>query len=277
MGLKGGGPVKLISSQQLADSENFRDLAHMEESDFEGALSFALKMIVDSSHGAKRVDISDFLEIEGSMQEAFFAFHGEHELLRKFLIMFKETGIDEMLQKRGWLAVCHYMSFEPLKMRTLFVRIPGVPPTTVNFLISILRSALVCVGMPTPTAGIDDIDTKIKLWSTVIFKGLLARMYPVQNLLDTWDQSCTIVGDHFTMRLAAHTGLVNPDFALKHFSRCGPEDKTIAVLTFTGALRGGFFWKRSPQTNMNSMSSKKMDLPSFFWRKGPTSKSPFIS
>ena len=95
--------MKLISSQQLADSENFRDLAHMEESDFEGALSFALKMIVDSSHGAKRVDISDFLEIEGSMQEAFFAFHGEHELLRKFLIMFKETGIDEMLQKCGCL------------------------------------------------------------------------------------------------------------------------------------------------------------------------------
>jgi len=42
------------------------------------------------------------------------------------------------------------------------------------------------------------------------------------------------------MRLAGHTGsTANPDFALRHYSKCGPNDETIAVLSFLGAVHGG--------------------------------------
>lgn len=267
MGLRGGGPVKLVTNDQVAMSENFRDLAHMEESNFEGALSFALKVLVDPQHGAKRCDISNFLELEGSTHGGFFSLDGDFEVFKKFLKMMLETRIDEMLRMCGWLAVCQYLSFEPTRAKILFIRIPGVSPTTMNFLIAVVRSALVCVGMPSPTSGVDDVDTKIKLWHVVVFKGCLPRMYPVQELLDIWDQACTIVGDHFLMRLVAHSGLVNPDLALKHYSRCGPEDRTIAVLTFTGALRGGGF-EKDPASVHELNVQQKNGLAKFLLSQG---------
>ena len=64
-GLQGGGPIKLMTSRQVEDSGNFRDIAHMEEDNFEGALAVALQMIIRDEHGAMRCDISDFLLILG--------------------------------------------------------------------------------------------------------------------------------------------------------------------------------------------------------------------
>ena len=65
-----------------------------------------------------------------------------------------------------------------------------------EFLIAVLRSALTCLGMPKPTSGDDDVQTKVKLWNVVALKGNLPRMFPMQDLLEIWDQSCTIVDDH---------------------------------------------------------------------------------
>ena len=120
-------------------SENFRDLAHMDEGDFEGALSVALKMIIDSTPGSKRCDIPAFW------------------------------------RKCGWLPACHFKSFEPVEAKAMFVRVPGVSPTSMKFLISFTRSALVCVGMPLSTDGLDETHTKIKLWNVAGFQRQFAE------------------------------------------------------------------------------------------------------
>ena len=68
----------------------------------------------------------------------------------------------------------------------------------------------------------------------------LPRNLPVQDILDIWDQVATITNHEKVMRLAGHTGsTANPDFALRHYSKCGPNDETIAVLSFLGAVHGG--------------------------------------
>ena len=148
-------------------------------------------------------------------------------MLIKFLIILKESGIEDMLRKCGWLVACQYVSFAPMKFMIIFVELPQVPTTSIDFLIAVLRSALVCIGMPVPTSG-----TKVKLWSVHVFKGKLPRMFPMQDFFELWDQSCTIVGDHFDIRIVSHVGRVNPDMALTHYTGCGQDDTTVSNLTF---------------------------------------------
>jgi hypothetical protein len=89
----------------------------------------------------------------------------------------------------------------------------------------------------------DAIKTKVKLWGVSIFQDLLPRNLlnlPIQDILDIWDQVATITNSEKVMRLASHTGSsANPDFALRHYSRCGPNDETVATLSFLGAVHGG--------------------------------------
>ena len=80
--------------------------------------------------------------------------------------------------------------------------------------------------MPKPHVGADAVLTRVKLWGVTIFHADLPRMFPMQDLLDLWDQASTIIGDHLEVRLVSHVGTVNPDLALKNYTRCGPDDKT---------------------------------------------------
>ena len=165
---------------------------------------------------------------------------GPYKTLHSFLAMMKQTGIEDMMKSCGWFPACVFQKLtEPYKMEIIFVAIPQKPTVTMDFLIAVLRSALAILGMPKSTSSAGDVMTKIKLWNVVAFKGRLPRMFPMHDLLDVWDQACTVVGHHLTMRLVSHVGAVNPDMALKHYSRCGDNDETSAFLTFVGALHGG--------------------------------------
>ena len=165
-----------------------------------------------------------------TLPTGLYGFDGEFEVQ----IALKETGVEEMIKKCGWMIACQYISFDPAKIRIVFVELPQVPSTSVDFLIAVLRSALVCIGLPVAANGID-VFTKIKLWNVHVFKGKLPRVFPMQELFDVWDQSCTIVGDYFEMRIVSHAGRVNPDMALKHYTRCGQDNQTVANLIFVGA------------------------------------------
>ena len=156
-------------------SENFRDLAHMDEGDFEGALSVALKMIIDSTPGSKRCDIPAFWRFLAPWLMVSSLSMEISNGLRCLLEMFTENGLDEMLRKCGWLPACHFKSFEPVEAKAMFVRVPGVSPTSMKFLISFTRSALVCVGMPLSTDGLDETHTKIKLWNVAGFQRQFAE------------------------------------------------------------------------------------------------------
>ena len=240
MGLRGGGPVRLLTSDQALVADNFQNFAHFESQDFEAALSVALKIMMPDGASIPKVDISEFLEIQSLETDGMFTMRGEFRLLHKFLLMMRETGMEDMLKKCGWFPACVFTRLqEPLQFDIVFVALPRVPTVTWHFLRTLIKSALVCLGMPKPVHGDDSVMTKVKLWKFVSFKGPLPRMFPMQNFLDIWDQACTIVNDHHAMNLASHAGLVNPDMALKHFSRCGPGDVACANLTFVGVLRGG--------------------------------------
>ena len=47
LGLRGGGPAKLLSNSEAEVSGNFRDIAHMESTNFEAVLSVTLTMVID--------------------------------------------------------------------------------------------------------------------------------------------------------------------------------------------------------------------------------------
>ena len=240
LGVRGGGPVRLMTNQQAMHSDNFQNMAHLEALNFESALTVALRMMLGSDAEHSRFDISDFLEIDSSIRDGQFTMKGDTQILHRFLVMMHETGMETMFRKCGWMPACVFTKLsDPQEYDIIFVALPQVPTVTLQFVRTLMTSALACIGMPKPTNGDDDVFTKVKLWNVMAFKGRLPRMFPMQQFLDVWDQACTIVGEHHTMRLVSHTGMVNPDLALKHFSRCGPDDVTCAVITFVGALRGG--------------------------------------
>eukprot|EP00435_Cladocopium_sp_Y103_P002187 s2876_g1.t1 len=248
LGLHGGGPgsVKLRTQAEATYCDNFQDFAHMESENFESALAVALRMMVKADQPIPRYDITRFLQIEANVTEGFYKMCGDFEVLRELFNLLSDIGIDKILMKCGWLPMCAIKSFpDPLEVEMVFVQVPSKPAVTIHFLKSFLRSVLVTLGMPNQTDNDDDVILKMKLWEVVIFNAKLPRMFPMQELMDVWDQACTIVGAHWEVRLVSHTGVVNPDFALKHYSRCGANDVSTAVMTFVGALRGGADLKES--------------------------------
>ena len=128
---------------------------------------------------------------------------------------------------------------------------------------------------------------KIKLWHVWIWDALVdpsislnhfddvwksvSRIFMIENL-GAWDQASSIVGDHMEIRLVSHVALVNPDLALKNYPRCGPDDKTTAVITFVGALRDG-----GPASNQQELNiQQKNGLASFLMSQGADLKECLI-
>lgn len=137
---------------------------------------------------------------------------------------------------------CHFTSvFDPVVAEIVFFRKPSTPAVSIDFEQAFIQCALVTLAMPClRTEAQDAIKTRLKLWGVSIFHDRLPRNLPVQDILDIWDQVATITNHEKVMRLASHTGsTANPDFALRHYSKCGPNDETIAVLSFLGAVHGG--------------------------------------
>eukprot|EP00435_Cladocopium_sp_Y103_P014540 s2444_g3.t1 len=253
----------------VAQCDNFQDLAHMEAENFEAALSVSLRMIVKADHPIPRCDITRFLQIESCEQDGFFKMCGDTKALRELFSIFGDIGVDKMLERCGWVAMCAIVSFdEPMTFEIVFVRLPNKRAVTVKFLKAILRSVLVTLGMPNQTDNADDVVLKMKLWGVVIFNARLPRMFPMQELMDVWDQSCTIIGEHFEVRLVSHVGVVNPDFALKHYSRCGANDVTTAVMTFVGSLKGGGPGDKMPSQFHDFNIQQKNGLASFLLSQG---------
>ena len=241
LGLRGGGaPVTLLTSEDVEVSGNFRDLAHMESNNYEAAMTVALRGVMDFCDDRTYHDITEYLELFGAVTEGLYSINGPFQLLKKFLDFMKRTGIEKAVAKCGWIIACHFEKvFHPEIAQIIFVQKPKGPTTSLNFVKCLLRSAMVFLGMPKPIQGHDAVLTKVKMWNATIYNGLLPRMFPMQDLLDLWDQASTVIGDHFEVRMVSHVGVVNPDFALKHYSRCGADDRSTAVITFVGALRGG--------------------------------------
>lgn len=121
-----------------------------------------------------------------------------------------------------------------------------------------------------------DAQSLVKMWNTTIFHDCLPRMFPMQDLLDPRDQASTIVGDHMEIGLVSHVGLANPDLALKNYSGCGPDDKTMAVITFVGALRCGGPANKAPANQQELNIQQKNGLASFLISQGADLKECLI-
>ena len=270
LGLRGGGGlVKLLSSEDVEVAGNFRDLAHLESSNYEAAMTVALTQVMEFCSERTYHDITEFLELFGAMTEGLYSINGPFQLLKRFLDFMKRTGIEKAIAKCGWIIACHFEKvLHPEIAQIIFVQKPRGPTTSLAFIRCLLRSALVFLGMPKPVQCVDAVLTKVKMWNATIYHGLLPRMFPMQDLLDLWDQASTVVGDHFEVRMVSHVGVVNPDFALKNYSRCGSDDKTKAVITFVGTLRGGGPSPKDPANVQALNVQQKNALAGFLLAQG---------
>ena len=105
LGLHGGGPVKLISSDQALNAGNFSGIAEFEANNFSAALSFVLQKVVDSKRPRSEFDISKLLQLQASFHEGFFVINGQYKLQQTFLQLLKDSGIEKVLDYCGWIVV----------------------------------------------------------------------------------------------------------------------------------------------------------------------------
>ena len=90
LGLQGGGPVKLVSSDQALNAGSLSSIAEFEASNFSAALSFVLQKIVDAKRPRLEFDISKLLQLQAGFHEGFFVVNGQYKLLQDFLHLLKE-------------------------------------------------------------------------------------------------------------------------------------------------------------------------------------------
>ena len=277
LGMHGGGPsepVDLRSLSQVRASEHADTMGHMadfEARSFEGAMRFAVQKFVEDMDRTIYADISSFLELEVTFLDGLLTLKGPYDMLRNFLDIAIKSGLERCFAFCGWLVVCHFSSvFDPIEAQVLFIRKPSAPAVSIDFLRALLHSALVVLGLPKPVDDSHDaIKTKLKLWGATIYHAKLPRSMPIQDFLDVWDQAGTITGYEKIMRLVSHTGsTANPDFSLRHYSRCGPNDETIATFSFVGAMHGGGPSGRPASNYHDHLVQQKNALAAFMIGQG---------
>ena len=238
---------------------------------FEGAMRFAVQKFVEDMDRTIYTDISSFLELEVTFLDGLLTLKGPYDMLRSFLDIVIKSGLERCFAFCGWLVVCHFSCvFDPIEAQVLFIRKPSTPAVSIDFLRALLHSALVVLGLPKPVDDSHDaIKTKLKLWGATIYHAKLPRSMPIQDILDVWDQAGTITGYEKIMRLVSHTGsTANPDFSLRHYSRCGPNDETIATFSFMGAMHGGGPSGRPASNYHDHLVQQKNALAAFMIGQG---------
>lgn len=275
LGMRGGGPACVLKQASDArtddNSGNITHMADFEAENFQAAMTHAMTHLVDSRIAVHDVDISQFLELEATFVEGMFCIAGEYDLMKSFLDGLIRKGIQRTLAFCGWMVAVHYTAvFEPTRAQIIFFRKPLTPSVSIDFLRAFLRNALVYVCLPPPVAKSNDaVLTKIKLSHTVIYNAWMPRTTQMQELLDVWDQASSILDDPKVIRLVSHTGCtVNPDFELRHYTRCGPNDETIATLSFMGALHGGGPIEKNIANRQEIHVQQKNALASFLITQG---------
>ena len=273
LGLKGGGPkrtVNLRSNEQMANSDNMRNMAEFEATRFTSALNFILRRIVDFRGTISRCDISNFLGLQAKALDGYYVIKGDFTTIRQFLHTIREAGIEEALQFCGWIVACKFINiYDPIKADILIFRKPLTTAVTAEFVRALIRSALVRIGMPAPIRPSEKaVLTKIKLWNTVIFEDFLDRNFPLQDLVDTWEQASTIVCDQVAIRLVGPSGNMNPDFPLRHFTRCNEREQTVATINFVVGLHGGGYIERQPANPQDYNIQQRNALATFLMSQG---------
>ena len=282
-GKRGGGPAQLRSTSQVRNSEssgNMRDMADFEASNPDAALAYLLGRLVEFPAPITKTDISAFLELEATILDGLLCIQGSFEKLREFMHVIKVSGIERTLALAGWMMACHFTAvFEPVQAQVIFFRKPMVASTSMDFLRDLMKSALIYLGMPRSQDDVPDaIKTKIKLHGVTIFHAKLERNFPMQQLLDIWDQASTICDDASDIRLVSHVGLVNPDLPLRYFGRCGPDDLTVAQVSFMKPTHGGGPGDANPMNAHDFQIRQRNNLASFLISQGVdiTTCVPFI-
>ena len=57
------------------------------------------------------------------------------------------------------------------------------------------------------------------------------RNQPLQDLVDTWDQACSVLNDNIPVRLVGPGGNMNHDFPLRYFTRSNSEGRQMLQST----------------------------------------------
>ena len=241
LGVKGGGPVKLVSSEQAVNSGNLANLAEFEAQNFGADLGFVLQKVVDANKARPSCDVSAFTELQASFREGFFVINGDYALLQRFLQTLKESCIEKVIDYCGWIIVCRFVQvFEPTIASIMFVKKPLAAAVSMEFSRAILRSSLIFLGLPPSVQRSDSaVLTKVKLWNVVVFHDFWDRNQPLQDLIDAWDQASSILNDVIPVRLVGPGGNMNQDYPLRYFTRCGPDGVTMATINYVVGLRGG--------------------------------------
>ena len=245
-------------------------MAAFEASNFEAALRHVLQKLVDESDQQVYADVSALLELQVCFMHDLLCFRGAHETQKRFVDLLIRSGAERCLAFCGWMITFHFTNvWDPIESEILFIRKPDAPAVSLDFLKAFLHSALVVIGLPKPVDQADAVKTKIKLWNVPVFYAKLPRNMPVQDLIDIWDQCATITGYDLDIRLVSHTGVTaNPDFALRHYSRCGPNNESTAAFSFVGALHGGGGDTKQVSNKQDYHVQQKNALAAFMIRQG---------
>ena len=151
----------------------------------------------------------------------------------------------------------------------MFVRKPSAAAVTMEFLRAVLRSSLIFLGLP-PAIPLRDgtVLTKVKLWNVVVFHDYWDRNLPLQDLVDTWDQACSILNDSIPVRLVGAGGNMNPDFPLRYFTRSNPEGITVSTISFVVGMRGGGPSDSSSSSEQKEIVKQRNNLATFLLSEG---------
>lgn len=207
---------------------------------------------------------------EAKAQEGFYVIKGRFDNLRQFLHTLRESGVEKALMKCGWMVTCHFVNiYEPIKADVILFRKPLATAVSAKFVRALLRSTLVCIGMPRPVKADDrSVLTKIKLWGTIIFHGHLDRNMQMQDLLDVWEQASTIVCDMVPVRLVGTSGFINPDYPLRYYTRCDENNQTVATVNFMIGLHGGGYTDKQPGNPQEYLVQQRNALATFLISQG---------
>ena len=257
--LKGGGP-KIVLTERIPQNAPARvedmdyggpvvrpprreiDVFYLDRHHFEDALQWVLDDWMRLPSQLNTMDTTEFLSMQFRIEDEMMTWHDNLEILLRFIKGLKETGVELMFSKLGWMITVQFVAWEePTVARIVMFPKPVGQRASLFLMRKFLQMVLFKYALPKSQAegGHSYVFTKVRVSGTDIHRAALPRSTMCSDFIDSWDQASNVVALPSSIRMLVNGKQSSAEWRLSDYARTGPAGDLVANVTFVYPLRGG--------------------------------------
>ena len=269
--LRGGGPCELRPGRERSPArpndidwggEVIRpprqhvDIFYLERHHFEDAITWVIEDWKRLPGQQQALKTTDFLSMQFRIEDNMMMWKDSFETLLKFTKALKETGVELIANKLGWMVTIQFIAWEdPIVAQIIMFPKPAGDTVSLGLIRKFLQLVLFKFALPKSESagGVSYVFTKVRTTGADLYRAALHPNTRCSDIIDSWDQASNIVALPSSVRMLINGKQSSAEWRIADYARVGPGGDQIANITFVNPLQGGGPSKPEPSSTVRNM------------------------